>query len=971
MRARIMTPVEIPQQSYPSGLRGAPRREVLIALLVALAVFAWPLRAGIFSRDHVLFGVDTATTGLPWSAVVPPPEDGAARPRNPALTDQGQVFYPFYLWVARSWLAGDPPAWNPKLYAGAPGFGNPQSGALDPQVAPLVAAYALGGRDAFDRALAFAAWARLAAAGLGAYLLARALGLARTPAAFAGVVFGLSGYVLLWLNHSLGHVTPLLPWVLLGLEGTRGARPLRAAAGAALALALAILGGHPETAFYVGATAGLWALAILREDRRAGALGLAALALGTACAAASLLPFVEYLELSGAKSIRDATLVPSGVNALALGAVLVAAGLGAWFARVIESPEAASEPRQRVFAAVGVALAIGGMVLSLRGLAQTASLVIVPDRFGAPGSGGYRGEGNYLEAASGWTALVGLGLALAAALAPRGPLARRRLAIALGLVALLLAIEAPGVLDVYRHLPLVGLGATERFAAVSALMIALLGAEALQAAPRASRLAAALALAGIGAGALWPAAEPPAREPVASVDDELFGMLLAPPAELTAETLAIEGWVHPEVPVTRATLSVQRLDAQGRPDPSACFLAPLDLFDAPSPRARAEAKDALAQAPPGARFFRPSYVAFSWLTDGDWRFAVDLYTPRSGEQTAGTRVIAVARVARPGGARWSTVALGALALLSIALLPARPGARWQAALVGVALLQGLLFARGLNPAVPRAECFPATRTEDVLAGILGPQRFFSDPRVLAPSTGLVRDLAALDGYDGMDVASFNAYRLLCLPPGANALLGWHARGVDLASPAFRLLGVGALALSAPLAAPGWELVAGPGHPVEAECWIYRATDPLPRAFCVPAVVSFDELRAQFGAGAWDPLATAAIAEPWRPERPFTHADVSTPVWTNNTVTLTAELDGDGLLVVTEQAFPGWRAFVDGAEREIWTANALFRGVALEAGKHAIELRYAPRSIALGLVVSALGLLGVLALFALDLRRARA
>ena len=61
------------------------------------------------------------------------------RPRNRDLADQGIFFYPFYRWVARSWLAGDPPTWCPLIYAGAPGFGNAQSGALDPQVWALVA----------------------------------------------------------------------------------------------------------------------------------------------------------------------------------------------------------------------------------------------------------------------------------------------------------------------------------------------------------------------------------------------------------------------------------------------------------------------------------------------------------------------------------------------------------------------------------------------------------------------------------------------------------------------------------------------------------------------------------------------------------------------------------------------------------------------------------------------------------------
>ncbi|MBM3978236.1 MAG: hypothetical protein FJ299_14775, partial [Planctomycetes bacterium] len=211
--------------------------------------------------------MDTATQQLPWSALAAPAEE--ARPRNPALSDQGLVFYPYYRWVSRSWNAQDAPGWNPLNYAGVPGYGNPQSGALDPQVALLAALERVGGERAFDWGWALLAALRIAAAGLGAYLLARELGLLQAGAALAAVAFGLSGYLVLWLGYSLGHVPPFLPWILLGLERLRGPRPARGFALAALALTGAILGGHPETSFYAGACAGLWCLALLARERRA------------------------------------------------------------------------------------------------------------------------------------------------------------------------------------------------------------------------------------------------------------------------------------------------------------------------------------------------------------------------------------------------------------------------------------------------------------------------------------------------------------------------------------------------------------------------------------------------------------------------------------------------------------------------------------------------------------------------------
>ncbi|MEM7306013.1 MAG: YfhO family protein [Planctomycetota bacterium] len=965
-----------PQPAPSAAPPGLAPREVLIALVAALVVFAWPVRGGLFDPDRVVFGVDTATSQLPWSAAIA--ADGApdevARPRNPSISDQGVVFYPFYLWVARSWLAGDVPAWNPDLYAGVPGIANPQSGALDPQVAPLVLLYKLGGRAAFDWGLSCMAWLRLAAAGLGAYLLARVLGLRRAPAALSGVAFGLSGYVVLWLNFSLGHVTPLLPWVLLGLERIRGPRPGLAMAGTSLALTAAVLGGHPETAFYVGAVAGVWALALLVEDRRAGLFGLLALALGTLAAAASLLPFVEYLELSGAKAIRDTMLAAGGLDLTALGGVLVLFGVGAWFARVqaAESGDKSGLGRHGVLGGVGFALAVGGMALVLRqrGLAPTAPLVLLPDLFGAPGSVGYRGEGSYSEVASGWIALLALGLALAAALSPTGVLRRRRLIAPAAAVALLLSIETPGVLDAYRQIPLIGLGATERLAAVGALMLALLAGEAVQAAPRAARLAAALTLALLGAGTLFDrdaAALPPELLPVVQ-EDELFGLTLAPPEELSEDNLRIEGWLHPSVPVHAGTVRVQKLDAVGRPIGTSCFSTPIELLAEPSEAARRLAPERVVAAPDGATFFRGSWLVFSRLDEGVWRFALDFMTEESGETPVATRVVAVSRVEHPRRTQTSTLALGVLALALLALLPVRPGLPWQLAALALVLAQGSLFARGINPAIPRAESFPETRTEAILAEILGPYRFFSERYVLPPDTGLVRGLAALDGYDGLDIASYNGYRSFCLPPGANALLGWNARNVLLESGAFRLLGVGALAMRDPLDHPGWELVAGPGQEREAETWIYRARDPLPRAFCVPAVVSFDELGALVLAGGWDPLQVACLGDGWRPGQPFTRSEVSVPEWTNNTVRLTAELDGDGLLVLTEQDFPGWEVTVNGEPREIATADAIFRGVKLEAGRHEVVFRYRPRTLRVGAAVSAAALLAIGVCFALGLRR---
>jgi uncharacterized membrane protein YfhO len=59
--------------------------------------------------------------------------------------------------------------------------------------------------------------------------------------------------------------------------------------------------------------------------------------------------------------------------------------------------------------------------------------------------------------------------------------------------------------------------------------------------------------------------------------------------------------------------------------------------------------------------------------------------------------------------------------------------------------------------------------------------------------------------------------------------------------------------------------------------------------------------------------------------------------------------------------PGWRATVDGTERPVRLANAMFRAVAVPAGRHVVVFRYEPRPLQWGAAASlATGVLVLLA-----------
>jgi hypothetical protein len=74
---------------------------------------------------------------------------------------------------------------------------------------------------------------------------------------------------------------------------------------------------------------------------------------------------------------------------------------------------------------------------------------------------------------------------------------------------------------------------------------------------------------------------------------------------------------------------------------------------------------------------------------------------------------------------------------------------------------------------------------------------------------------------------------------------------------------------------------------------------------------------------------------------------------NRTVLCQTVCSTAGYLVLLDNYYPGWRAYIDGREAEILRANYAFRAVAVPAGNHLIEFRYKPRSFYLGLSVTLL------------------
>ena len=78
------------------------------------------------------------------------------------------------------------------------------------------------------------------------------------------------------------------------------------------------------------------------------------------------------------------------------------------------------------------------------------------------------------------------------------------------------------------------------------------------------------------------------------------------------------------------------------------------------------------------------------------------------------------------------------------------------------------------------------------------------------------------------------------------------------------------------------------------------------------------------------------------------------------MTIRVESQRAGLLVLSDTYYPGWKAYVDGQETPIYPTDVALRSVYLEAGEHEVRFVYSPASFKLGVLISGLSLLALVA-----------
>ena len=119
---------------------------------------------------------------------------------------------------------------------------------------------------------------------------------------------------------------------------------------------------------------------------------------------------------------------------------------------------------------------------------------------------------------------------------------------------------------------------------------------------------------------------------------------------------------------------------------------------------------------------------------------------------------------------------------------------------------------------------------------------------------------------------------------------------------------------------------------------------LPRARLVGEALVVEEARVLdviLDPDGYDPATQAVMSEPPPLELggPGIESSVEWVEQTPNRLVLNVESSGAGLVVIADNWFPGWKAYVDGVESPVLRVDHTLRAVPTQGGRHHVELRY--------------------------------
>jgi len=260
----------------------------------------------------------------------------------------------------------------------------------------------------------------------------------------------------------------------------------------------------------------------------------------------------------------------------------------------------------------------------------------------------------------------------------------------------------------------------------------------------------------------------------------------------------------------------------------------------------------------------------------------------------------------------------------------------------------------------RARVFPRTETTDLLKS-LPPGRVLtvpseletnrrasavlpSDKIIAPPNTLLPYCIATVTGKNQQFPRWYREYASL-IEPQTNLS---HVVFDKARSPFFDLLNVKYIVTHDDATISGYELVA-----TAEGLSIYQNPNALPRAFFVSRSVKADNAPDALAElqSLPDLSATAVIEDSGLNEQRFSVGRATLKGDRRNRVLIETSNDGPGLLVMSDNYYPGWRAFIDGQRTAVLRANRTMRAVQIPSGDHVVSFEFLPQSFVIAGYVS--------------------
>ena len=287
----------------------------------------------------------------------------------------------------------------------------------------------------------------------------------------------------------------------------------------------------------------------------------------------------------------------------------------------------------------------------------------------------------------------------------------------------------------------------------------------------------------------------------------------------------------------------------------------------------------------------------------------------------------------------------------------------------VILLTGfdmLRFATKWQPFDPRSLMYPKVSSSEFLSSFSIQDRAFGN---FGQELSLVFRISGLEGYDPLYIGRYgefmNAARDGEFHAGERSVVSLSKNG-KYTEKVINFLGVKHIIHKVAdgrnvWAFPYWTYPAGQFNSVfkDSSLEIFENSMAYPRAFIVPKYEVRKTNREQLKAIFNSDLQNVAVLEEQPQGLLSGSGSAEIKIYEANKIEIETNANAPALLVLSDPFYPGWKATIDGQETKIYRTNYAFRSVAVPGGRHSVRFTYEPSSFKIGLLLSIIGVIGML------------